>query len=117
MDLFGGILSILALLLHSCRDDCQASFTNQFYKAQDNFIDFISYLSICISVINKCIIRGRISKYQFRQIIKYFALDIEASKIAILPKITRPLINKIQLAVREQMATFYENESPFKGDV
>ena len=69
---------------------------------------------------NKYIVRGRISEYQFRQIIKYFALDLEATKIAFLTHISRPSINKILLALREQIAAFCEVQSPYKslkGDV
>jgi len=66
---------------------------------------------------NKYIVRARISEYQFRQIIKYFALDLEASKIAILTKISRPSINKILLALREKIAAFCEAGSPVKGDI
>ena len=66
---------------------------------------------------NKYIFRGRISEHQFRQIIKYFALDLEASKIAILTKISRPSINRILLAIRERIAALCEDDSPCKGDI
>ena len=55
---------------------------------------------------NKYIICGRISEYQFRQIIKYFALDIKKYNIAILTNISRSLINKIQLAVAREHGFF-----------
>ena len=66
---------------------------------------------------NKYIFRRRISEHQFRQIIKYFALDLEASKIAILTKISRPSINRILLAIRERIAALCEDDSPCKGDI
>ena len=59
-----------------------------------------------MSLGNKYSIRERISEHQFRQIIKHFALDIEASQIAILTKIIRPWINKMWLAALERMAIF-----------
>lgn len=66
---------------------------------------------------NKYIVRSRISEQKFRQIVKYFALDLEASKIAILTKISRRSINDITLAIRERIAEVCEQESPFKGEV
>ena len=40
------------------------------------------------SMKNKYIIRSRISEAKFREILKYFAEDIEASKISNLTKIS-----------------------------
>ena len=67
---------------------------------------------------NKYIIRSRISEKKFRQIIKYFSLDIEANKIATLTDISRPTINKILKSVRIRIAQFCEDESPLsEGDI
>ena len=44
---------------------------------------------------NKYIIRSQISEKKFREILKYFAEDIEATKIANLTGISRISINKI----------------------
>ena len=65
-------------------------------------------------MINKYIFRSRISEKKFRQIIKLFSLDIEAVKIAQLTGISRRSITKILKAVRERIAEFSENESPFQ---
>ncbi len=66
---------------------------------------------------NKYIVRGRISEGKFREIVRYFALDIEATKIAKLTRLSRNTINKIVLAIRERIAEFCEMESPFKGEI
>jgi len=69
-------------------------------------------------MVNKYIFRSRISEKKFREIIRYFSLDIEAVKIAQLTGISRRSITRILKAVREQIAEFSENESPFeKGEI
>ena len=62
-------------------------------------------------------IRSRISEKKFREIIRYFSIDLNARQIAILSKISRNSINKMLLATRERIAAFCERESPFKGEV
>jgi len=55
---------------------------------------------------------------KFRQIIRLFSLDIEAIKIAQLTGISRRSITKIVKAIRQRIAEFSENESPFeKGEI
>ncbi len=63
------------------------------------------------------IIRGRVSDYKFRLIAKYFSLDLEASKIAVLTGISRKSINKFLLGIRERIAEFCEQDSPFGGEI
>ena len=46
------------------------------------------------SIKNKYIVRSRISEKKFREILKYFAQDIEATKIANLTGISRISIKK-----------------------
>ena len=46
------------------------------------------------SIKNKYIVRSRISEKKFREILKYFAQDIEATKIANLSGISRISIKK-----------------------
>ncbi len=45
-----------------------------------------------LSMKNKYIIRSRISEKEFREILKYFAEDIKASKISNLTKISEATI-------------------------
>jgi transposase len=46
--------------------------------------------------------------------VKYFSLDIEASKIAQLSNVSRPTINRILTALRQRIAQLCEQESPFE---
>jgi transposase len=64
-------------------------------------------------MVNKYIYRSRISEKKFREIIRLFALDLEATKIASLTGISRRTITKIQKGVRERIAEFCEADSPF----
>ena len=58
---------------------------------------------------NKYMIYSRISEAKFREIIRYFSLDIEANKIAQLIGLSRPCINRILKATRLRIAEFCEN--------
>jgi len=53
---------------------------------------------------NKYIIRSRISEKKFREILKYFAEDIEASKISNLTKISEATLCKIFREIRILMS-------------
>ena len=60
---------------------------------------------------NKYVKRSRISETKFRDIIRYFSLDLEASKISILTRISRNTINKYLYKVRERIADYCCSES------
>jgi transposase len=64
---------------------------------------------------NKYIYHSKISEKKFREIIRYFSHDIEASKIAALTGVSRPTINRILKAVRYRIAEYCESESPFEA--
>jgi transposase len=69
-------------------------------------------------MINKYIIRSRISEKKFREIIRLFTLDIEATKIAVLTGVSRRSVTKILRAIRERIAEYCEAQSPFeKGEI
>ncbi|MBN2712847.1 MAG: IS1595 family transposase [Planctomycetes bacterium] len=69
-------------------------------------------------MINRYFKRSRISEAKFREIIRLFSLDIEASKIASLTGISRPSINKILRKVRTRISEYSEQQSPFdKGEM
>ena len=53
---------------------------------------------------NKYIIRSRISEAKFREILKYFTEDIEASKISNLTKISEVTLCKIFREIRILMS-------------
>ena len=66
---------------------------------------------------NRYIVRSRISQKKFREILKYFAEDIEATKIANLTGISRISINKILKNIRILMSQECENISKFSGEI
>ncbi len=67
---------------------------------------------------NKYFIRSCPSEKKFREIIRYFSVDLTATQIAILSKTNRKTINKILKEVRRNIAEFCEKESLFKkGEV
>ena len=69
-------------------------------------------------MINKYKKRSRISEAKFREIIRLFSFDIEATKIAALTGISRVTINKIIRQIRERIAEYSQQQSPFdSGEV
>ncbi len=66
---------------------------------------------------NKYLIRSRISEKKFREIVKYFAMDLEANKIAKLSGVSRPSVNKYLKAIRVKILEFCIQENPFQGEV
>jgi len=67
---------------------------------------------------NKYINRSRISEKKFRQIIKYFVLDLNAKQIAQICDLNLNSINRILTLLRTRIVEFCEAESPFdKGEV
>ena len=63
---------------------------------------------------NKYIFHSKVSEKKFREMLRYFSLDIEASKIAELVGVSRPTINILK-AIRQRIAEFCETESPFES--
>ena len=66
---------------------------------------------------NKYINRAKISEAKFRQFIKYFTLDLEAQKIAILTRLNRNTVNRYLRLIRERIAEHCEQQSPLKGEI
>ena len=73
--------------------------------------------TMILSMKNKYIYRSRISEKKFREILKYFAQDIEATKIANLTGISRISVNKILKNIRILMASECEKISKFSGEI
>ena len=65
-----------------------------------------------LSMKNKYIVRSRISKAKFREILKYFCIDIEATKIAKFTKISEVSLCKIfkQIRIGQRMRGLESNE-------
>ena len=61
--------------------------------------------------------RARISTKKFREILKCFSLNIEATKVAQLTGLNRNTVNKYFLLVRKRIAEECEMESPISGDI
>ena len=66
---------------------------------------------------NKYIIRSRISQKKFREILKYFVEDIDASKISNLTKISETTLCKIFREIRILMSKECEKISKFSGKI
>jgi len=66
---------------------------------------------------NPILKRARISMKKFRQIVRYFSLDIEATKIAQLIGLNRNTVNRYLLLIRQRIAEECEKDSPFSGEV
>ena len=66
---------------------------------------------------NKYIVRSQISEKKFREILKYFAEDIEATKIANLTGISRISVNKILKSIRILMSKECKKISKFSGEI
>ena len=63
---------------------------------------------------NKYVIRSRISEAKFRELVRYFSLDLDATKIAVLTGLNRNTINRYLTLIRDRIAESRERESPFK---
>lgn len=66
---------------------------------------------------NKYAKRSKISEPKFRELVKLFALNLEATQIAELTALNRNTVNRFLRAIRERLAAFCEQQSPFQGEV
>src|SRR4030042_610446 len=66
---------------------------------------------------NRYSFRSRISEKKFRQLLKLFAMDLEATKIAQLTGISRVAVNRCLKTIRTRIAEDSERASPFGGEV
>lgn len=67
--------------------------------------------------LNRYYRRSRIAEKKFREIIKYFALDLTANKTAKLTGLTHKTVNQIYLKIRQRLAEESQQQSPFSGEV
>ena len=68
-----------------------------------------------MTIKNKYIKRSKISEPKFREIVKYFSLDLNSQNIAILTNLNRNTVNRYLLLIRKRIAEICEQQSPFKG--
>ncbi|MEQ1606441.1 MAG: IS1595 family transposase [Pyrinomonadaceae bacterium] len=67
--------------------------------------------------LNRYCRRSRIAEKKFREIIKYFALDLTANRTAELTGLTHKTVNQIYLKIRQRLAEESPRQSPFCGEV
>jgi len=66
---------------------------------------------------NRYTFRSRISEKKFRQLVRLFSMDLEATKIAQLSGVSRVAVNRYLKAIRLRIAEDSERASPFGGEV
>ena len=66
---------------------------------------------------NRYFFRSRISERRFRQIVRLFAADLDASQIACLTGLSRNSINRYLKAIRQRLVEYCDAQSPFSGEV
>ena len=66
---------------------------------------------------NKYMYRSRISEKKFREILKFFCLDLEAIKVAEICKISQKSTDKIFKAIRIKMAKECEKQAKLSGEI
>ena len=66
---------------------------------------------------NKYANRSKISEAKFRELVKLFALNLEATQIAELTGLNRNTVNRFLHAIRGRLAEFCEQQSPFSGEI
>jgi transposase-like protein len=64
---------------------------------------------------NKYIFRSKLSEAKFRELARYFALDLDALKITALTNLDRNTVNRYLRLLRERIAQVCEEDSPLKG--
>jgi transposase len=66
---------------------------------------------------NKYINRSRVTEAKFRELVKFFSLDLDAQQIAILTNLNRNTDNRYLKLIRKRIAELCESETPFKGEI
>jgi len=66
---------------------------------------------------NRYVSRSHLSEAKVRRIIRLFALDLEATKVAQLARVSRRIVNRFFHALRLRMARECESHAPIRGTV
>src|SRR5215472_14207512 len=66
---------------------------------------------------NRYVSHAHLSAHHFRQLLRLFALDLEATKVADLIGLNRNTVNRYFLALRQRIARACEQEMPLRGTV
>ena len=70
-----------------------------------------------MATVNKYANRSKISEAKFRQLVKLFAIDLDASQIAEVTGLNRNTVNRYLMALRLRVAEFCEQQAPVLGEV
>jgi hypothetical protein len=70
-----------------------------------------------MSTTNRYVKRSKISEAKFRELVRYFALDLDAHKIAALTRLNRNTVNRYLLRIRERIAEHCDSASPVEGGI
>ena len=66
---------------------------------------------------NKYVYRSKISEAKFRQFVRLFCVDLNATQIARVAGLNRNTVNRLLQGIRERIALVCEAESPVSGEV
>jgi transposase len=66
---------------------------------------------------NQYVRRAKISEAGFRRFLRYFALDMEATKIAILTGLNRNTVNRLAMSMRKRICEQSEGEAEIAFDL
>jgi transposase-like protein len=66
---------------------------------------------------NKYAKGAKLSERKFRELIKFFSVDLDASQIAKVTGLNRNTVNRYLKAIRKRIAQHCEEQSPFSGEV
>jgi transposase-like protein len=62
---------------------------------------------------NKYVFHGRISEDKFRELVRLFAIDIDAERVSILENLNRNTVNRYFMNFKERIAEISDRDSPF----
>jgi len=66
---------------------------------------------------NRYVKRAKISEAKFRVLIRHFVHDLDAQTIASLLGLNRNTVNRYLILIRKRIASYCEQQSPFKGEI
>ena len=70
-----------------------------------------------MTIKNKYVNRLKISEVKIRQLVKLFALDLDASQIAQISNLNRNTVNRYLAEIRKRIAEYCQSLSPFNGEI
>ena len=68
-------------------------------------------------MVNRYASRSKISEAKFRQLVKLFAIDLDASQIAQVTGLNRNTVNRYLMAIRQRIADYCEQQAPVLGEI